>query len=171
LQQYVTAQEGQGINYWDLVWEEVLTPIGAGQFMVLPTIEKDSVEAIPILAYGALPTIDEAAKIALLFAAEGQFGGKQLLAQKRVREIFGRTDWGGHSTSNDFRGSGYQHGFWSKMVEHNGCQVKATFMLGFGENYVIFLSSGAIIFRFLDEHDLDVSDLIRAVEEVVSSCE
>ncbi len=171
LQQYVIAQEGEGVNYWDLVREEVLTPIGAGQFMVLPTIEKDTTEAIPILAYGALPTIDEAAKIALLFANEGRFAGKQILAREKVREIFGKTDWEGHSTNNDFRGSGYQHGFWSKVINANGCPVKATYMLGFGENYVIFLPSGAIIFRFLDEHDLDVGRLIQAVEAVVSSCD
>ncbi len=171
LQQYVITKEGEGVNYWDLVREEVLTPIGAGQFMVLPTIERDSTEGIPILAYGALPTIDEAAKIALLFANEGSFLGKQLLAREQVRDIFGKTNWGGHSTGNDFRGSGYQHGFWSKVINANGCPVKATYMLGFGENYVIFLPSGAIIFRFLDEHDLDVSALIVAVEGIVSSCD
>lgn len=170
LQQYVISREGEGVNYWDLVREELLTPIGAGQFMVLPTIEKDSTPAIPILAYGALPTIDEAAKIAQLFANEGRFGNKQLLARGKVREIFGQTDWNGHSTGNDYRGSGYQHGFWSKEINANGCQIKATYMLGFGENYVIFLPSRAIIFRFLDEHDLDVNELIRAVEGVVSSC-
>ncbi|MFK8162185.1 MAG: serine hydrolase domain-containing protein [Lewinella sp.] len=171
LQQYVITKEGEGVNYWDLVREEVLIPIDAGQFMVLPTIEPDSTEGIPILAYGALPTIDEAAKIALLFANEGSFSGKQLLARAQVRDIFGKTNWAGHSTGNDFRGSGYQHGFWSKVINANGCQIKATYMLGFGENYVIFLPSGAIIFRFLDEHDLDVSALIQAVEAVVSSCD
>lgn len=171
LQQYAITKEGNGVNYWDMVREEVLTPIGAGQFMVLATIERDSTEGIPILAYGALPTIDEAAKIALLFANEGRFSGKQLLAREQVRDIFGKTNRAGHSTGNDFRGSGYHHGFWSKIINTNGCQVKATYMLGFGENYVIFLPSGAIIFRFLDEHDLDVSALIQAVEAVVSSCD
>ena len=170
LQQYVTSQEGAGVKYWDLLRQEVLTPIGAGQFMVLRTIEQDSTEAIPLLAYGALPTIDEAAKIAQLFANDGRFAGEQLLAGTQVRDIFGKTDWGGHSTGNDFRGSGYQHGFWSKIITANGCPVRATYMLGFGENYVIFLPSGCIIFRFLDEHDLNVDELIRAVEEVVSSC-
>ena len=43
-------------------------------------------------------------------------------------------------------------------------------MLGFGENYVVFLPSKAIIFRFLDEHDLDIDKLIIAVENLKSSC-
>jgi len=38
-----------------------------------------------------------------------------------------------------------------------------TFMLGFGENYIVFLSDNTVIFRFLDEHDLDIDELIRDV--------
>ena len=43
-------------------------------------------------------------------------------------------------------------------------------MLGFGENYVVFLPSGIILFRFLDEHDLDIDKLIKRVENIESSC-
>lgn len=171
LQQYVTTKEGKGVHYWDLIREEVLAPIGAENFMVLSTIEKDVAKAIPILAYGALPTIDEAAKIALLFANKGAANGHQLLAREKVKALFGTSDWNSYSTNRDFRGSHYRHGFWSKLISTPDCQVRATYMLGFGENYVVFLPSGAIIFRFLDEHDLDIDELIAAVERVASSCE
>ncbi len=170
LQKYVEEKEGTDVNYWDLVREYVLVPIGAEHFKVLHTLEENEKDAIPILGYGALPTIDEAVKIALLFANEGRHGGKQLLHKERTKEIFGETDWKGHSTNDDFRGSNYQHAFWSKKVKANGCKVRATYMLGFGENYVVFLPSGAIIFRFLDEHDLNIDKLIRAVENIRSSC-
>ena len=43
-------------------------------------------------------------------------------------------------------------------------------MLGFGENYAVFLPSGAIIFRFLDEHDLNIDKLIKRVENIKPSC-
>lgn len=170
LQQYVEKKEGYKVNYWDLVHENVLVPINAEYFSVLHTLEEDRSKAIPILAYGALPTIDEAAKIALLFANEGSFDGKQILNKLRVNEIFGKTDWNGYSTHNDFRGSNYQHSFWSKQVKTSKCEIKATYMLGFGENYVVFLPSRAIIFRFLDEHDLNIDKLIKAVENIKSSC-
>ena len=170
LQQYVATQESAAVNYWDLVKEEVLYPIGAERFMVLHTIEQDTTNALPILAYGALPTIDEAAKIALLFTNEGTYRGQQLLSRKKVKELFGKSRWEGHSTNSDFRGSSYQHGFWSKEIAAQGCQVRATYMLGFGENYVVFLPSGGIIFRFLDEHDLNIDALILAVERIASSC-
>ncbi|UII33666.1 serine hydrolase [Fulvivirga ulvae] len=171
LQQYVEEKEGTKVNYWDLVKEHVLVPIGAEYFTVLHTIEDDENEAIPILAYGALPTMDEAAKIALLFANEGRFEGKQILNKERVKEIFGKTDWDGYNTDNDIRGSNYQHAFWSKEIKIRNCKVKATYMLGFGENYVVFLPSKAIVFRFLDEHDLNIDELIKAVEEIRSSCQ
>ncbi|MFK8162183.1 MAG: hypothetical protein AB8H12_06930 [Lewinella sp.] len=44
-------------------------------------------------------------------------------------------------------------------------------MLGFGESYVVFLPSGSIIFQFLDEYDLDITSLIKAVEDLKPSCD
>ena len=170
LQKYVEKREGTNVNYWDLVHEHVLVPIGAEHFTVLHTIEEDENEAIPILGYGALPTIDEAAKIALLFANDGSQNGMQILNKERVREVFGETDWNGYSTNNDFRGSNYQHSFWSKEIKTRKCTTKATYMLGFGENYVVFLPSKAIVFRFYDEHDMKIERLIKAVEKIKSSC-
>ena len=168
LQNYVEEKEGKPVNYWDLVREKVLVPIGAEYFTVLTTMETDEARAIPILAYGALPTIDEAAKIALLFANGGSYEGQQILNRARVLEAFGEN---GYSTHHDFRGSHYRHSFWSKEIDTGKCTIKATYMLGFGENYVVFLPSKAIIFRFLDEHDLDIGDLIRRVENIRSSCQ
>lgn len=40
-----------------------------------------------------------------------------------------------------------------------------------GANHVIFLPSGAIVFRFMDEDDMDIEALVRGVEQVRSSCE
>lgn len=170
LQKYVEEKEGKEANYWSLVHENVLVPIGAEHFTVLHTMEKDEAREIPILAYGALPTIDEAAKIALLFANEGSYEGQQILNKERVKEAFGKTGWNGYTTNNDFRGQRYSHSFWSKEIKTKKCKTRATYMLGFGENYLVFLPSKSIIFRFLDEHDLDIDELIKDVENLKSSC-
>lgn len=166
LQKYVEEKEGKGINYWDLVHNNVLVPIGAAHFSLLHTMETNQAQVIPRLAYGALPTIDEAAKIALLFAKEGKYKGRQLLNKEKVKEIFGKTGWKGHSTHNDFRGSHYQHSFWAKEIGTGKNAIKATYMLGFGENYIVFLPGQKIIFRFLDEHDLNIDKLIKKVEKL-----
>lgn len=171
LQKYVEQKEGTGIYYWDLVHEQVLVPIGAEYFTVMHTVETDGSKGIPRLAYGALPTIDEAAKIALLFSDEGNYKGQQLLNREKTREALGRAGWKGYSTNNDYRGNYYRHGFWANDVRANGCKVDVTYMLGYGANYIWFFPSGAIAFRFMDEYDLDFKELVRGVEGVRSSCE
>jgi len=171
LQTYVEEKEGRKIGYWDLVHENVLVPIGAEYFSLRHTVEPDGSKGIPLLSYGAFPTLDEAAKIALLFSKEGNHQGQQLLHREKTREALGRTAWADYSTDNDFRGSKYQHSFWSKSVKTPKCNVKVKYMLGYGENYVLFLPSDVIVFRFLDEYDLDFSDLVQSVEKIRSSCD
>lgn len=171
MQNYVEAKEGKEVYYWDLVQENVLTPIGATYFTLRHTVEIDSSKGIPILAYGALPTLDEAAKIALLLTNDGNYKGQQLLHSGKTQEAFGRGAWTGYSTNNDYRGENYQHSFWSKRISTPSCKVNVTYMLGYGGNYVLFLPSKLIVFRFMDEYDLDIRKLVRRTEKIRSSCE
>jgi hypothetical protein len=78
IQKFVEEKEGEEVNYWDLVRENVLIPIGAEYFSVVGTLEKDDKNALPLLGLGAMPTIGEAAKIALLFANDGSYEGPQI---------------------------------------------------------------------------------------------
>ena len=170
LQNYVAEKEGKPVCYWDLVHENVLVPIGAAYFTILHTLETDGSKGIPMLAYGALPTLDEAAKIALLFSNEGNYKGQQLLHREKTREALGRTKWTGYPTGNDDRGASYRHSFWSTSVSTGKCEIPVTYMLGYGANYVLFLPNGNIILRFMDEYDLDFNDLVERVEKLSSSC-
>ena len=170
LQNYVAQQEGEGVHYWDLVRENVLVPIGAEHFTLRQTIESDGSQGLPLLAYGALPTLDETAKIALLFANEGRHEGQQLLHRAKVREALGHTSWTGHSTHDDFRGAHYRHSFWSSRVHTDSCEVDVTYMLGYGGNYVLFLPSNVVMLRFMDEYDFDVRNLVRHAEYARSLC-
>jgi CubicO group peptidase (beta-lactamase class C family) len=171
LQNYVEEKEGTGSSYWNLLRENVLVPIGAEDFTLLHTVESDGSEGIPLLAYGAWPTLDNVAKIALLFSKEGMYRGQQILNREKCREALGRTNWKGYSTNNDWRGEYYRHSFWATDVRTNGCKVNVTYMLGYGGNYVWFFPSGAIAIRFMDEYDFDFKALVRGVERIRSSCE
>jgi CubicO group peptidase (beta-lactamase class C family) len=170
LQNYVRRREGEGAYYWDLVRKHVLAPIGAEHFALLHTVEADGSQGIPILAYGALPTLDEAAKMALLFSNAGSHDGRQLIHREKTREALGRTAWVGYSTGGDARGMNYRHSFWSTTIRTSACDVEAVYMLGYGGNYVGFLPSGALLLRFMDEHDYDLSALVQRVESLKSSC-
>ena len=170
LQNYVEEKEAEKIYYWNLVRDHVLIPIGAEHFTLLHSLETDGSKGIPMLAYGAFPTLDEAAKIAMLLSNEGNYKGQQLLHREKTREALGRTSWTGYSTNNDFRGAKYQHAFWSTAVSGSQCEMDVTYMLGYGANYVLFLPNRDVIFRFMDEYDLDFRELVRRVDKLKSSC-
>lgn len=170
LQHYVEQKEGKPISYWSLVHKNVLVPLGAGDFSLLKSIEPDSSEGIPLLAYGAWPTLDNAAKIALLFANEGNHKGQQLIHKEKCKEALGRTYWKGYDTGNDYRGKYYRHSFWATSLKTDKCIINLTYMLGYDGNYVWFLPSGTIAIRFMDEYDLNFSSLIKHIEKIQSSC-
>lgn len=169
LQNYVEEKEGEGVYYWDLVHENVLKPIGAEFFTLRHTLETDGSKGIPILAYGAVPTLDEAAKIALLMTNEGEIEGQQLLNREKVREALGRTDWKGYKTNE--RGVTYRHSFRSSSVRISPlCKVNVSYMLGYGANFVLFLPDDVVVIRFMDEYDFEMDDLVRRVENQFSFC-
>ncbi len=171
MQYYVEKKEGTGFSYWDLVYDNVLVPIGAEDFILRRTVEADGSAGLPLLAYGAWPTLDEAAKIALLFTQEGNYKGQQLLHMEKCREALGRTTWNGINTNKDYRGEHYRHAFWVMDVRANGCKIEVTYMLGYGGNYIWFFPSGAIAIRFMDEYDLDFKDIVKGVEKISPSCD
>ena len=169
LQNYVEEKEGPGIFYWDLVHENVLVPIGAEYFTLRHTLENDGSKGIPILAYGAMPTLDEAAKITWLISNEGEYAGQQYLNREKVREALGRTDWAGYTT--DERGVTYRHSFRSTTFRTSIlCKVNISYMLGWGANHVLFLPDDVIIIRFMDEYDFEIDDLVRSVEKKIPAC-
>jgi CubicO group peptidase (beta-lactamase class C family) len=155
MQNFVEEREGARVYYWDLVHDNVLVPIGAERFTLRRTLEPDGSQGIPILAYGAMPTLDEAAKIALLLENEGEYAGEQLLDRESVREALGRTDWAGYDT--DERGVIYRHSFRATTFRPSlRCQVDVSYMLGWGANHVLFLPENVVVIRFMDEYDTAV---------------
>lgn len=165
LENYVRAQEGAGSHYWNLVHENVLVPIGAEDFGLMYTRDEDPSRAVPILGFGAYPTLDNAAKIARLIWDEGQHEGTQLLNRNRVREALGRIEWQGYPAGS----ARYSHSLWSKNVMVGMRRVGVSFMEGLGDNRIVFFPSGLISFQFTDEFDDGLNELVRAVERVRSS--
>jgi CubicO group peptidase (beta-lactamase class C family) len=169
LQNYVQEKEGPGVHYWDLVHDNVLVPIGAEYLPLRHTLESDGSKGIPILAWGAFPTLDEAAKIALLISNEGEYKRQQLLNREKIREALGRTEWAGYNT--DERGVTYRHSFRSTSLRTSiRCKVNISYMLGWGANHVLLLPDDVVIIRFMDEYDFDIADLVQSVEKQIPSC-
>lgn len=150
MQQYVEAREGAGVYYWDLVAENVLKPIGVYHFPIQKSLEANGAEGIPTMGWGAFPTADDTAKIAMLFMNEGVHDGVQLLHGTRTREATNKTAWPGYEVGD---GRFYQHSFWLNTFNINGCSFKVPYMLGHGANYVALAPSGVIIIRYMDHNE------------------
>jgi CubicO group peptidase (beta-lactamase class C family) len=172
MQKYVEKKEGKGVYYWDLVRENVLKPIKADYLALQHTEESDGSKGIPTLGWGAFPTIDETAKIALLLSNEGEYMGQQLLHKGKIREALNRTEWRGYVAypSRNNHPRNYSHSFWSHDVRNAKCKLKILYMLGHGGSYVTFLPSNAVLIRFMDKMDYYIDPLVLAVEEIRTSC-
>ena len=107
-----------------------------------------------------------------MIANEGEYEGEQILNRNKIREALGRTDWRGYRINSRLR---YRHSFWSRRVRQGLCRVDVAYMQGLGGNHVIFLPSGAIVFRFTEELDENLDEnivpLVRSVERIRSSCD
>lgn len=167
MQQYVEAREGPGVSYWDLVDENVLKPIGIPHFPIQKSLEPDGALGIPTMGWGAYPTADDTAKIAILFKNEGAHNGVQLLHLERTREATNKTSWPGYDVGD---GRSYKHSFWINTFNFNGCSFDVSYMLGHGANYVVLAPSGIIVIRYMDYNKYGLAPLMRAAESVRSSC-
>jgi hypothetical protein len=91
----VRAREGKDADYWSMVREAVLEPIGVPHLPFSRSIESDSSLGIPIMAWGGYPDADAAAKMAQLLQDSGAHAGRQLLSRTKTREAMRRAGHAG----------------------------------------------------------------------------
>ena len=165
---YVRAREGPGADYWTMVREDVLGPIGVPHLPLSRSIEADGSLGTPIMGWGSYPDVDAAAKVGRLLQDEGQSGGRQLLSRTRVREAMRRS--GRPAYEATVASEHYLHSVWTVRTDVGGCTVDVPLMSGYGGNHVLMPPSGLVIIRFMDAGDYEVSDATRAAEMYRSSC-
>ena len=88
---FVQAREGMGANYWEMVKEDVLMPIGIMHMPISRSMEAAGAPGVPIMGWGSYPDVDAAAKIAQLLQDDGVFQGQQLLSLAKTREAVSQT--------------------------------------------------------------------------------
>jgi CubicO group peptidase (beta-lactamase class C family) len=167
LNQYVRAHEGPDADYWTLVKENVLEPMGIPYVPVSRTAESDGSLGVPQAGYGAYPTVEETAKIAKLFRDEGAFEGRQLLHRGKTREAMHRASRRGYDAGS---GRDYLHAMWLLPVDTQRCDIQVPTMSGLGGNLVLFLPSGLIAIRFADADNYEPEPMVYAAEAYRSSC-
>lgn len=84
---FVKAMRGPDADIWDIVSQEVLKPIGVHHAPLVRTLEPDGRRGQVWFNAGFYPTMDDLAKIALLYSRAGESEGVQLLHRKLTQEL------------------------------------------------------------------------------------
>ncbi|HET6444639.1 MAG TPA: serine hydrolase [candidate division Zixibacteria bacterium] len=160
---FLESKEGPNADIWQMVEEEIYTPIGIYQSPIMRTIEPDGSLGLPIFGYGLYPTVDDTAKITRLLQNGGRHDGDQLLSSARLAEALYKTEEQGLSVyrPNQYGESRYLHSFWSvaHCTESDGC-FQVPYMLGYGGNMVALLPNEVVAFRYADAYNYDPEPLV-----------
>lgn len=84
LEEYLREKEGPDGSLSAMLEREVYRPIGIATAPAIRTVEADGSPGHPMVVYGFLPTLDDLAKIGLLFTHHGAWRGRQILHRQLV---------------------------------------------------------------------------------------
>jgi hypothetical protein len=160
---FLQAMRGSDANIWSFLEAEVFRPIGIFHAPIVRTIEADPEKSIPWFHAGYYPTLDDIAKISLLYQQHGRYGDEQILHPGVAAQIFTTDgalvkdyDQSLESAFNDavtedfIQGKGlYKMGFhYAPFVNDDGTTGHAPTMQGFSETTAILHPNGIVSIRF-----------------------
>lgn len=159
LDNFLKSVRGAQADRWEMVQAEVLAPIGIRHAPLVRTRERDGRQGFAWSSSGYYPTLDELAKIAMLFRDLGAHGGHQLLHRQLTADLLAardamrtKTDMSVDRRPPDDESTDeelYKMGF--HFVPYIGSRSGKRFFLpemtGFGENQVILFPNGLISIR------------------------
>jgi CubicO group peptidase (beta-lactamase class C family) len=155
IDRFIKSMRGPGADVWDMLRTEVFEPIGIAHAPIVRTREPSGRRGVPWLNAGYYPTLDDLAKIALLFQRQGAFGGEQILHRSLTEDLLtaqgalpkrGDLSRGGRSAGvNDAEGELYKMGFhFRPYVDACGKRYYLPTMWGAGESEVVLYPNGSI---------------------------
>ena len=156
---FLKSVRGPQTDRWEMVGTEVLAPIGIHHAPLVRTRERDGKRGFAWSSSGYYPTLDELAKIAMLFRDLGAHAGQQLLHRQLTADLLAareavrtKTDMSVDRRLPDEENTDeelYKMGF--HFVPYIGSRSGKKFFLpemtGFGESQVILFPNGLISIR------------------------
>jgi hypothetical protein len=156
---FLKSARGPQADRWEMVGTEVLAPIGIHHAPLVRTRERDGKKGLAWSSSGYYPTLDELAKIAVLFRDLGAHAGQQLLHRQLTADLLAareairtKTDMSVDRRLPDEENTDeelYKMGF--HFVPYIGRRSGKKFFLpemtGFGESQVILFPNGLISIR------------------------
>lgn len=165
---YLKSVRGPDADLWTMVSKEVLSPIGIRRTPAIRTIEADGKPGVVWCNAGYYPTLDDLAKIALLYQRHGEHAGVQLLHRQLTDDLLGAHDAldkaGDRSTPSkepwNERSQLYQMGF--HFTPWVGSKSKTLHFLptmsGSGDNEVILYPNQMISIRIAKAAELPAGE-------------
>ncbi|MGB7905285.1 MAG: hypothetical protein WCF43_11365 [Steroidobacteraceae bacterium] len=156
---FLKSVRGPDADAWKMLQEEVFQPIGIAQAPAVRTREPGDRDGPVWFNAGYYPTLDDLAKIALLYQDEGRHGEKQLLHLELTRQLLaaqGAIDKKGDGSVSAARpgtdaspGNLYKMGFhFTPYVGSRSHQLRyLPTMSGFGDNEVILFPGRVVAIR------------------------
>ncbi len=143
---FAKAKDGRAV--WDFLAQEVYEPIGIFHAPTNATVDTTG-PGQPLMAYGHYATLDDLAKISLLFQNGGAWNGRQILDADLVAQILPKANppGGAFDTSGDGT-TYYFFDWWHQRLESNeGCAVYVPQMSGWGGITVTLLPGDTVLLR------------------------
>lgn len=186
---FLESVRGTQADIWDMIRKEVFRPIGIFHAPIVRTVEPDGSRGLAWFHAGYYPTLDDIAKIGLLYQNLGAAGGEQILHPDVIAEIF--TPEGGlikdldHSleaafsrltSPADYAGEEvYKMGFhFTPYVSRDASAGHIPTMSGFSGTTAMLHPNGLISIRFAkawpmpsgSRHDLEKVNTIEIVDRL-----
>jgi hypothetical protein len=134
---------------WDLLRKEVYRPLGIFHAPTNSTFEPDGSPGQPLMAYGYYATLDDLAKIALLFQQGGRWKGDQILDASLVAKYAPEAEPpAGALPASDDGNTYYFTDWWFNRLESDeGCARYLAAMEGWGGITVTLAPAGIVVLR------------------------
>ena len=153
---YLKSKRGPQADAWDMLRHEVFEPIGIHQAPTVRTREAGGQDGPAWFSAGYYPSLDDLAKIALLYEDEGSHGGKQILHRGLTQELLaarGALDKASDNSSARAKDAPpplyYKMGFhYTAYTGSRSGQARLLpTMSGFGDNEVILFPGRIVAIR------------------------
>ncbi|HEY7887229.1 MAG TPA: hypothetical protein VIC29_03285 [Steroidobacteraceae bacterium] len=156
IDRFVKTVRGPRADAWDLLQSEVFEPIGIAYAPTVRTRESRSRRGLPWFNAGYYPTLDDLAKIAILYQSRGAHRGEQILHRGLTEGLLSARgalakqadlSLGGEGSPGPTAANGelYQMGFhFRPYLDTRGKPYHVPTMWGAGESEVILYPNGMI---------------------------
>ena len=172
---YLVAQGG-GSDIFDMVRDEVYTPINLSAGAKTTERTDNSVTGKPFGGYGLFWTQDDIAKIAKLLNNDndnGMAGGVQLLQPFMLADSMQKNaaDRGMDTTGSPVLK--YNNGFWARQftsADGYTCSFYTPFMSGYGGITVEMMPNGATYYYFSDNEEFAWTNAVSESNKLIPQC-